>query len=75
MTTPERLGAGDPDGQILGYQSTDKIGFYGAVPVVQASTGTLATTAPTSSGYGFTSTQAQTLLNIGLALKSDGLVG
>ena len=75
MSDIERIGAGNPDGMYVGYKTTDKVGFYGTTPVVQPSTGTLATTAPAASSYGFSSTQAQTILNICLALKANGLVG
>ena len=35
MATYERLDYGSPDGSQWGGASTDKIGFYGAVPVAQ----------------------------------------
>jgi hypothetical protein len=34
-TSVERIGAGNPDGMVIGWQSTDKISFFGAVPVVR----------------------------------------
>jgi hypothetical protein len=35
MATYERLDYGSPDGAQIGGAATDKVGFYGAVPVVQ----------------------------------------
>lgn len=35
MATYERLDNGSPDGSQWGGASTDKVGFYGKVPVVQ----------------------------------------
>ena len=51
MADYERVGAGNPDGMKVGYLSTDKVGFFGAVPVgVQtASTTMVASTATTTS--------------------------
>ena len=73
MTTPERLGAGDPDGSIHGYQTTDKIGFYGATPVVQS------TTVATSVASTASTTSIQTSLNslivaLSAALGGNGLI-
>lgn len=49
------LGTNSPDGTVLGYDSAEKIGFYGATPVVQPSsasqaavTATTTTTATTT---------------------------
>lgn len=48
MPTYERLDYGSPDGCHMGGASTDKIGFYGATPIVKATltqqTGTRTTT-------------------------------
>lgn len=60
-TSYERVDYGSPDGVLMGGASTDKIGFYGKTPVVQAvSVTAVATTAATSTtnAYGF-STAAQ----------------
>jgi hypothetical protein len=50
--TVEYLGTGDDDGTVLGRNSTgDKVGFYGATPVVQpaaAAQSAVATTAITT---------------------------
>jgi hypothetical protein len=35
MATYEQVTYGSPDGAIIGKTATDKIGFYGKVPVVQ----------------------------------------
>jgi len=35
MPSYERLDYGSPDGAQIGGAATDKVGFYGAVPVVQ----------------------------------------
>ena len=49
MATYERIDYGSPDGCQLGGAATDKIGFYGATPIVKPSvtwpnTGTATTT-------------------------------
>lgn len=69
MSTPERLGAGDPDGSIHGYEATDKISFYGATPVVQRS-GSFTALVPATDSTATISTLVNeirtTLLNLGL---------
>ena len=37
MATYERIGYGSPDGCQLGGAATDKIGFFGATPIVKPS--------------------------------------
>jgi hypothetical protein len=57
MADYERLDYGSPDGALLGGASTDKIGFYGKTPVVQAVSVTSVTTtgaSSTTNAYGFT---------------------
>ena len=77
----ERVDYGAADGCLMGGASTDKIGFYGQSPVVQAATiASVTTTGATSTtnAYGYT-TAAQadaivTALNsITTALKNLGL--
>ena len=54
MATYERVDYGSPDGAQMGGAATDKIGFYGKVPVVQRATATTHTTTNvvTSASYG-----------------------
>ena len=54
MATYERLDYGSPDGAKIGGAATDKVGFYGATPVVQRATATTHTTTNvvTSASYG-----------------------
>jgi len=54
MATYERLDYGSPDGAQIGGAATDKVGFYGAAPVVQRATATTHTTTNvvTSASYG-----------------------
>lgn len=54
MATYERVDYGSPDGSQHGGAATDKIGFYGATPVVQRATATTHTTTNvvTSASYG-----------------------
>jgi hypothetical protein len=47
MASYERLDYGSPDGCQVGGAATDKVGFYGAVPVVQQATVAAATDATT----------------------------
>lgn len=47
MATYERLDYGSPDGCQIGGAATDKVGFFGAVPVVQQATVAAATDATT----------------------------
>ena len=61
----EQIGEGSPAGMTLGGATTQKISFYGIVPVVQAAAPTaVATTAATStSAWGFGgSTQANAIV-------------
>lgn len=54
MATYERLDYGSDDGCQIGTASTDKVGFYGATPVVQRATASTHTTTAvvTSASYG-----------------------
>lgn len=66
MTTYKYLGDRNSDGTILGYDTNEKIGFYGYTPVVQRSGSTQAAVAvstittaaitTTTNSYGFAST-------------------
>lgn len=63
----EYLGDGNPDGTVLG-RSTDKVGFYGTTPIVQA---TVAATTTTTA----TTTALQTDIDaIRTALQNLGLI-
>lgn len=44
----KQLSDGSPDGTTLGQSATDKIGFYGATPVVRGSAVTALVTTPTA---------------------------
>ncbi len=66
----EYLGAGSPDGTLLGRNSTDKIAFYNTTPVVkQSATLSAAITAGATTG----ATNAA-LLEMYNVLKTYGLV-
>jgi len=54
MATYERVDYGSDDGCQVGIAATDKIGFYGATPVVQRATASTHTTTAvvTSASYG-----------------------
>jgi len=54
MATYERLDYGSPDGCRIGGAASDKVGFYGATPVVQRATATTHTTTNvvTSASFG-----------------------
>lgn len=73
---------GNEDGSVIGAASTDKIGFYGATPVVQQSlVTTVATTATTTatvtitqtSAWGFGSSTAQEALVAQVYANADQL--
>jgi hypothetical protein len=74
MPTYERLDYGSPDGSQWGGASSDKVGFYGAVPVIQRaySSAVHATSAlATSSDFGATQLAAlqevqKTLIGLGI---------
>ncbi len=77
------LGDYAPDGQCLGRAATDKIGFYGATPVVRGSVSdtaiTTAAITTTTNNYGFANTTQLTDLctivnEIRTALTNMGLV-
>ena len=50
----QRLDYGNPDGCTIGGSATDKVGFYGATPVVQRATAATHTTTAvvTSASFG-----------------------
>jgi len=76
MATYERLDYGSPDGSQWGGAASDKVGFYGAVPVIQrAYSSALHATSGISSSADFGATQlawAQEVQNtfIGLGIWS-----
>jgi hypothetical protein len=77
----EQIGGRTPDGIVVGAAATDKVGFFGATPVVQQTTfSAVATTGATqSSPFGFAdSTQANALVSnvnsIRTALRNVGIV-
>lgn len=64
MSEVQNITDGRPDGAVIGASATEKIGFFGATPVVQQ-TGAVAvaTTAATStSPFGFTEAQANAII-------------
>ena len=78
MATYNYVGDGNPDGSIFGSSSTEKIGFYGTVPVsLPSALRGVATTASssTTNAFGYTtSTQADaivTALNALIDLYTD----
>lgn len=71
----------DPDGTCLGYNSSDKIGFYGKAPIVKTTVANITTTAAvisqvgTSGKWAFsTSTAAKATANAMVALKALGII-
>ena len=57
MATYEQVTYNSPDGALIGNSATEKIGFYGTIPVVQAAAVTAVTTTgatSTTNAYGFT---------------------
>lgn len=76
-----QVGDGNPDGIALGASASEKVGFYGVTPVIQASTTTapVSTAATSTSPYGFaTSTQADAIVTwvraVDTALKNIGII-
>ena len=61
------LGDNAPDGTVLGKSSSEKIGFFGATPVVQQSVTAPATTATTG-------TNEAAIKSINAALVALGLI-
>jgi len=68
MTTQKRyVTDGNPDGNVIGQTSTEKISFWGATPAVRSALSNAAvdTTAATESSWGFsTSTQANAIVSL-----------
>jgi UDP-N-acetyl-D-mannosaminuronic acid transferase (WecB/TagA/CpsF family) len=74
MANYDYIGSGCPDGAIFGSASTEKIGFFGATPVVRqtapAAVGTTAATmTSTAAGY-TTTTQANALVTAVNSLRT-----
>lgn len=61
------LGDNNPDGMCVGLSSTEKVGFFGATPVVQQSVTAPATTATTA-------TNEAAIVSINAALVALGLI-
>jgi ABC-type sulfate transport system permease subunit len=74
MATIRQLSDANPDGTLLGQSSTDKIGFYGATPVVKTSITDYTTTtlSISTSHYGYGSTQANALNAAVVAIMARG---
>lgn len=75
----DQLSKNNPDGTQLGQSASDKVGLYGATPVVQAAaiTPPVATASTNSSPYGYTQAQADALITavraMQVALKNAGI--
>ena len=69
MATYERLDYGSADGCLMGGAATDKLGFYGTTPIVQAAVAATTTTTATT-----TALQAD-VDAIRTALQNLGLIG
>ena len=62
-----QLSNGDPDGNVLGQSTTDKIGFYGVTPIVAAAAPAALTAAPTTAEFVAQGNGLRTaLINLGL---------
>lgn len=74
----EQVTYNSPDGAQMGRSSTELIAFLGAIPTT-LSTCTVAatTTAPVSTSgiFGFTQTQAQSIIDAVMEVKRKGLIG
>jgi hypothetical protein len=66
MPTYERVDYGSDDGAQLGGAATDKIGFYGATPVVKATLEQLASTRTTTQLRAELSALQNALASLGL---------
>lgn len=68
MATYEYIGGETPDGMIIGYGATNKVGMHGATctqaaAVSETAVNTVATTGTATGGYGFTtSTQGDAII-------------
>lgn len=63
----EYVGDGRPDGVILGQTATDKVGFYGATPVVQQEIAVAAT----SQGASYDQTKAESIVTLVNNLRTE----
>ena len=73
MATYERLDYGSTDGCQVGGAATDKIGFYGATPVVQRATATTHTTTNVVTSASFGTLQVAQVQEIMNTLAALGL--
>jgi hypothetical protein len=73
MATYERVDYGSADGSLMGGAAADKIGFYGAVPVVQRATATTHTTTNVVTSASFGTLQVAQVQEIMNTLAGLGL--
>lgn len=73
MATYERLDYGSADGCQIGGAATDKVGFYGATPVVQRATATTHTTTNVVTSASFGTLQVAQIQEIMNTLAACGL--
>lgn len=73
MATYERLDYGSADGCQVGGAATDKIGFYGATPVVQRATAATHTTTAVVTSASFGTLQVAQIQEIQNTLIALGL--
>lgn len=69
----EYVGYNSPDGTIMGFGTTDKIGFYGTTPVVQRATSTTHTTTNVVTSASFGTLQVAQVQEIMNTLAGLGL--
>jgi hypothetical protein len=72
-TSYESIGYNSPDGMQMGIAAADKIGFYGATPVVQRATATTHTTTNVVTSASFGTLQVAQVQEIMNTLAGLGL--
>lgn len=73
MADYNHLSDGRPDGTMVGQAAADKVGFYGATPVVQRATATTHTTTNVVTSASFGTLQVSQIQEIQQTLIALGL--
>jgi hypothetical protein len=70
MTTYTYIGDGNPDGMIFGTATTEKIGFFGATPIVQPTTASQAAFVVTTTATATTALLEADMSELGILVNA-----